>query len=251
MMAGRRGHPTGRARLRSDSGRSRPRPQAVRSPTPALHRGAAAPRSQPTAHRHAGGEHHPIPGLDDMAERPEVPARSRLVQRLVQFLLEPDPVDLEQGRAHQLQSFRQVRAGHPFDHAHHPPRRPDRASFQECGRAFRTWCSAGRPARGPVLLRLGRRLGTAVSTHGTLPHRRAMPHPRCIAVLRRWFGVRVERDGAVHPFMASAAVGGPAWVLGYSLSVEQSDAEVGFCMRQTCTRSRRRLRRSRHVHPAG
>src|SRR4029453_18218034 len=36
-------------------------------------------------------EHNPTPGLDDLAERPEVPGRLGQVQRLVQVLLEPRP----------------------------------------------------------------------------------------------------------------------------------------------------------------
>jgi hypothetical protein len=47
--------PHSSARLRSGSGRSRPRPKAPRSPTPAVRRGPTAPRLLPTAHHRADG----------------------------------------------------------------------------------------------------------------------------------------------------------------------------------------------------
>jgi hypothetical protein len=114
MISGRRGHPADRARLRSDSGRSRPRHQAARSPTRLLP--AAQPRLGCCPPRTAvpAGDHHPIPGLNDVAERPQIPGRSHRVHRLVQLLLEPATVGVSQDRAHQLDPLRQVRAGRPF-----------------------------------------------------------------------------------------------------------------------------------------
>jgi hypothetical protein len=38
--------------------------------------------------------HDPPPALDDMAQRPQIPCRPSQVQRLVQLLLEPDPVGI-------------------------------------------------------------------------------------------------------------------------------------------------------------
>jgi hypothetical protein len=144
MMSGRPCHPTGRARLRSSSGRSRPRHQAVRSPTPAPHHGAAAPRFLPTAHRHAGGRTPP-------ETRPRRRRRAAAGPRLIAPCPTPGSVPARTGqvgvsqpRAHQLEPLRQVRASYPFGHAHHPPpRRPDRSSAQKCGRAFRICCPGG------------------------------------------------------------------------------------------------------------
>jgi hypothetical protein len=183
MMSGRRGHPAGRA-LRSGSGRSRPRRQVVRSPTQALRRGPAGPRLLPTAHRRAGGRTPPDP-------RPRRRGRAAGDPGLIAPYPTPGPVPARTGRGRRqavpcapAPAARQAGAGHPVGHAHHPPpRRTDRSSAQECGSALGTWC----PGVGQLVdlypSRLARRLGTAASTHGTLPHHRAMPHPRCIAVL--------------------------------------------------------------------
>lgn len=113
MMAGRPGHPAAPARLRSDSDRSPPRPQAVQSPTQALRRGAAGPRSLPTAHRRADGPTPP-------ETKPRQPGRAPAGPGLIAPCPTPGPVLVEsaavvvrQRRAHQLDLLRQVRAGHP------------------------------------------------------------------------------------------------------------------------------------------
>ena len=151
MMSGRRRPPAGRARLRSDSGRSRPRPQAVRSPTPALRRVPAGPRLLPTAHRRAGGRTPPD-------TRPRRRGRVAAGPGSIAPCPTPGPVPARTGRGRRQAAprvaARAALAGpgrSPLGHAHHPPsRRPDRSSAQECGRAFCTWWPGGRPARGPV-----------------------------------------------------------------------------------------------------
>jgi hypothetical protein len=47
-------------------------------------------------------KHDPPPALDDIAQRPQIPGRPSQVQRLVQLLLEPDPVGIRQGGTDQL-----------------------------------------------------------------------------------------------------------------------------------------------------
>jgi hypothetical protein len=64
------------------------------------------------------GEHDPVPGLDDVAERAQVPGRTRRVQSLVQLLLKLVAVGVGQGRTDQLDPLRQVWAGCPLGHAH-------------------------------------------------------------------------------------------------------------------------------------
>jgi len=163
--------------------------------TPAQPRlGCCPPRTAAPA-----GEYHARPGLDDLAERPQVPGRSRPVQRLVQFLLEPAPVASASASAHQFDPLRRVRAVHPFGHAHYPPpRRPNRSSAQEYGSAFGhlvpRW-SASSWTRTPALWRP---LGTVASTHGTLPHRRAMLHQGAV-LSSDDYGWRVERTARFHP----------------------------------------------------
>jgi hypothetical protein len=87
----------------------------------------------------------PIPCLDDVTERPQIPDRPGSVQRVVQILLEPGAVGVRQRHMDQLDPLRQVRADRPVGHAHStPPRRSDRSSANECDRA----CS-GDPACSP------------------------------------------------------------------------------------------------------
>jgi hypothetical protein len=78
------------------------------------------------------GEHDPIPGLDDMAEGPQVAGGSRRVQGLVQFLLELAAVGVGQGGANQLDPLRQVGAGRSLGHAHRMPPSVHRTSFRHC-----------------------------------------------------------------------------------------------------------------------
>jgi hypothetical protein len=199
MMAGRPGHPAAPARLRSDSGRSCPRPRAVRSPTRALRRGPAAPRLLPTAPRRAGGPTPPDP-------RPRQPGQAAAGPGSIAPCPPPGPAPARTGRgrpgqrrAYQLDPLWQVRARHPFGHAHHaPPRRPDRSSAQECGRALGTWCPGGRPARGPVLRSPWATACTVANTHGTLPHRRAMLHQGAV-LSSDDFGSSVGWRGGGHP----------------------------------------------------
>jgi hypothetical protein len=71
---------------------------------------AAEPRlgRRPPGPAVLAGEDHSIPGLDDVAEGPQVPGRSRRVQSLVQFLLELVTVGARQGGSDQLDPLRQV-----------------------------------------------------------------------------------------------------------------------------------------------
>ena len=72
-------------------------------------------------------EHNPTPGLDDLAERPQVPGRLGHVQRLVQVLLEPRP-----GR-------RQARR--------HRPAGPARAAPDRSPARYRSRHGSSRPAQ--------------------------------------------------------------------------------------------------------
>jgi hypothetical protein len=188
MLSGRRGHPTGRARLRSGSGRSRPRHQALRSPTPAPQPAAAAPRLPRTAV--PAGEHHPRPDLDDVAERPQIPGGSRRVQRLVQFLGEPATVGRQAAPPAPAAAARAGPGRSPLGHASPRASSLSRPVFaHECAEPSPPvpgWSADSWPYTPPP---------GATAWHGGEhprhpPHRRAMPHPRCIAVLRR---LRVKR----------------------------------------------------------
>jgi hypothetical protein len=138
MMTGRRGHTAGRT-LRSGSGRSRPQRQAVRSPTPVLRRVPAGPRLLPTAHRRAGWRIPP-------ETRPRRRGRAAPGPGLIAPCPTPGPVPARTGRGRCQAAPRVAARAAPagpgrslFGHAHHPPpRRPDRSSAQECGRAFGT-----------------------------------------------------------------------------------------------------------------
>jgi hypothetical protein len=141
--AGRPGHSAARAPLRSDSGRSRPRFQALRSPLRLL--AAAQPRLGCCPPRTAASD-----GQTPADTRPRRHGRVAAGPGLIAPCPTPGPAPARtrprsasgQGRAYRLEPLRQVQAGHPFGHAHHaPPRRPDRSSAQQCGIAFHIYCS--------------------------------------------------------------------------------------------------------------
>jgi hypothetical protein len=89
-----------------------------------LSHSGSSPRRQPRLGRPPPptavltSEHHPPPALDDVAEVPEAPGRPRRVQRLVQVLLEPDPVGVRQGGTDLLDPLGQVRTGRRLSTAH-------------------------------------------------------------------------------------------------------------------------------------
>src|SRR5215210_536395 len=63
-------------------------------------------------------EHHPPSALDDMAQRPQVPGRPSQAQRLLQVLVEPDPVGGRQGGTDLLDPLGQVRTDGRLGTAH-------------------------------------------------------------------------------------------------------------------------------------
>jgi hypothetical protein len=136
------------------------------------------------------GEHDPRPGLDDLAERSQVPGSTAPYPT-------PGPVPARTGPGRRQPAPRAPTPAAPAAPGRSPlrPRSPppsspsDRSSAQECGRTFGTWCPGGRPARGPVSLP-----PWATAWHRGEHPRHAPPPPgnaapRCIAVLRRF---RVE-----------------------------------------------------------
>jgi hypothetical protein len=171
MIAGRPGHPAAPARLRSDSGRSRPRHRAVRPPTPALHRGPAAPRLLPTAHRHAGGRTPPD-------TRPRRHGRAAAGPGLIAPCPTPSPAPARTGHGR--------RQAAPRAPARLAPAAPGRSPLSATLTTRLLAVPTGLPPRSvaepwapgarlvgqllnPYSSCHGLRLGTAASTHGTPP----------------------------------------------------------------------------------
>jgi hypothetical protein len=201
--AGRPGHSAARARLRSDSGRSRPRFQALRSPTPAPRRaqprlGFCPPRTAMPA-----GEHHPPPGLDDLAERPQVPGSTVPCPT-------PGPAPARTGRGRRQPAPHEPARAAPAGSGRSPLRPPSPRASSPSRPGFRpgVWQSLPHLLSGLVgrlmdllLLPPWRRLGTAANTHGTLPHRRTIRWPSA------------KRRGAAGPLLPPRSVAHekPAW----------------------------------------
>jgi len=172
-----------------------------RSPTPALHPGPASPRLLPTAHRRAGGPTPPDP-------RPRRPGRAAAGPGLIapcpsagssSCSNRPRSASGNAART-QLDPLRQVRASHPFSHAHQaPPRRPDRSSARRVAAPSAPGAPGGRPAREPELLP-----PWATAWHRGEHPRHAPPPPSNAAPTvhcrpQNDYGSSVERTAKLHP----------------------------------------------------
>ena len=192
------------ARLRPESGRWRPPPQAVRSPTQALHPGAAAPRLLPTAHRRAGGR---IP----RETRPRRPGRAAPGPGSIAPCPTPGPVPARTGPGRVSQRLcapvRPAPAG--------PGRSPLRPRSLPASSPSQPVLCAGvwQRLRAPGAQVVGQLVDPYPCALATAWHRGEHPRhappppgnaaPRCSAVLRR---LRVESraNGEVSSVMASA-----------------------------------------------
>jgi hypothetical protein len=145
------------------------------------------------------GEHDPRPGLDDLAERSQVPGSTAPYPT-------PGPVPARTGRGRRQPAPRAPTPAAPAAPGRSPlrPRSPPppRRPTGPPPRSVAEPSAPGARVVGRLVdlypSRLGRRLGTAASTHGTLPHHRAMPHQGAL-LSSDDFGSRVDGAAKLHP----------------------------------------------------